>query len=555
MTAPAMPVPTPVPLPPHFPVTFDPPELAMLPFQQDRQHVPAPMTPLAAWYAAEGFAVGASRALAAYSVPMAFTVGHFNYYYYMAIAPNVPPEELPGLEAAAQAALMPAVGQFRERWEGEWLPELQRTWDGWAKFDLAGASLPRLSERLDECLALFQRIWEIHFRLLVPAMVGFSEFKGLHGQLFPGGNELDAYKLLQGFDNKSLEADRAFWDLSQVVDHDAELRALVTSTPAAELKGALAATPKGRDFLAAMESVLAQFGRRSDTVQELGDPSWIEDPTPLLSQIKACLEKGEDPQLRHQSMAAEREAAVAAAREKLANHPDELRGAFEALLAAAQGCSFLQEDHNYWIDQRGLHEVRQVCMEVGRRLASSGKLDRAEDVFMFTGPELKALVASGASGKETAATRRAEMSHWQTIVAPPMVGTDYGPPPDNPITRAIMRFFGGPPPASEERTIRGNAGSAGKVTGVARLAMSLDDAELLVPGEILVAPTTSPPWTALFGIAAAVVTDTGGALSHCAIVAREYGIPAVVGTGVATAMIRTGQTVEVDGSNGVVRIL
>jgi phosphohistidine swiveling domain-containing protein len=536
-------------------VTFDPPEMAMLPFQQDRQHVPAPMTPLAAWYAAQGFAVGASRAMAAYEVPMAFTVGHFNYYYYMAIAPNVPPEELPGREAAAQAALMPAVGQFRERWEREWLPELESTWAEWERFDLAAASLPRLAERLDECLALFQRIWEIHFLLLVPAMVGFSEFRELYGQLFPGGGELDAYKLLQGFDNKSLQADRAFWDLSQAVDRDEWLRSIVVATAADELGAVLAASERGREFLETANAVLAQWGRRSDTVQELGDASWTEDPRPLFAQIKACLEKGEDPQQRHQSMAAEREAAVAVARQKLAGQPPEVLGAFEALLGAAQNTSFIQEDHNYWIDQRGLHEVRQVCMEVGRKLAAAGQLASADDVFMFSTSELKDLIATGASDAETAASRRTEIEHWRTVVAPPMVGTDYGPPPDNPITRAIMRFFGGPPPASDERTIRGNAGSAGSVRGVARLVMSLDEADELAPGEILVAPTTSPPWTALFGIAAAVVTDTGGALSHCAIVAREYGIPAVVGTGVATARIRSGQMIEVDGSNGVVRLL
>jgi pyruvate,water dikinase len=215
----------------------------------------------------------------------------------------------------------------------------------------------------------------------------------------------------------------------------------------------------------------------------------------------------------------------------------------------------LQEDHNYWIDQRGLHEVRQVSMEIGRRLVASGQLAIPDDVFMFTAPELKELIVSGASGKETAMKRRTEMDHWRTVTPPPMVGTDYGPPPDNPITRAIMRFFGGPPPASEPTIVRGHAGSDGVVRGVARQINSIDDAGTLAPGEILVVPTTSPPWTAFFAIAAAVVTDTGGALSHCAIVAREYGIPAVVGTGVGTKTIRSGQTIEVDGTNGVVRIL
>jgi pyruvate,water dikinase len=246
---------------------------------------------------------------------------------------------------------------------------------------------------------------------------------------------------------------------------------------------------------------------------------------------------------------------VAEAREKLVSHPVDLTGQFEALLGAAQSCSFLQEDHNHWIDQRGLHEVRQVSLAVGRRLVEAGKLASSDDVFLFTVPELRELASGTASGIDTAGKRRAEMARWATITPPSLVGTDYGPPPDNPITRAIGRMFGAPPQASDDNVIRGNAGSRGKVSGIARVINTIDEADRLGVGEILVAPTTSPPWTPLFGIAAAVVTDTGGALSHCAVVCREYGIPAVVGTQVATSRIRDGQPVEVDGDEGAVRLL
>ncbi|MBL8126668.1 MAG: hypothetical protein JNM64_03455 [Chloroflexia bacterium] len=117
----------------------------------------------------------------------------------------------------------------------------------------------------------------------------------------------------------------------------------------------------------------------------------------------------------------------------------------------------------------------------------------------------------------------------------------------------MVRFFGGPPQISETPgQLKGTPGSRGTVTGVARVARTLDDARHLEPGEILVAITTMPPWTPLFGIASAVVTETGGPLSHCAIVAREYGIPAVVGAAGATRAIQTGQEITVDGSGGLV---
>src|SRR5690606_28312124 len=108
--------------------------------------------------------------------------------------------------------------------------------------------------------------------------------------------------------------------------------------------------------------------------------------------------------------------------------------------------------------------------------------------------------------------------------------------------------------SAEPGRIRGNAGSRGIATGVARVARTLDEARALQPGEILVAITTMPAWTPLFGTAAALVTETGGALSHAAIVARDYGLPAVVGAIGATHAIKTGQVITVDGTSGLVTI-
>ena len=125
------------------------------------------------------------------------------------------------------------------------------------------------------------------------------------------------------------------------------------------------------------------------------------------------------------------------------------------------------------------------------------------------------------------------------------------------LSDALGKFFGAPVGQNDaaEDTVAGNAGSSGKVRGTARVVRSLDEADKLGVGEILVAESTSPSWTPLFGIAAGLVTDTGGILSHCAVVAREYGIPAVVGTGVATSMITDGQTIEVDGDAGRVYLI
>jgi pyruvate,water dikinase len=123
------------------------------------------------------------------------------------------------------------------------------------------------------------------------------------------------------------------------------------------------------------------------------------------------------------------------------------------------------------------------------------------------------------------------------------------------IRRLTERFWGGDiAPAAESNVVKGNAASRGTARGRARLIMSLGESAKLQAGEILVCPSTAPPWTPLFAIAAAVVTDTGGILSHSAICAREYGIPAVVGTQTGTQRIPDGAMITVDGALGTVVI-
>jgi pyruvate,water dikinase len=146
---------------------------------------------------------------------------------------------------------------------------------------------------------------------------------------------------------------------------------------------------------------------------------------------------------------------------------------------------------------------------------------------------------------------------FERMPVPPTLGMPpSGEPASDPVSVALKKFFGAPPLATDDRTvIRGNSGSPGKPTGVARVVRSLAGAGKLQPGDVLVVETTAPPWTPLFATAVAVVSDTGGILSHCAVVAREYGIPAVVGTDSATSILVDGQSIEVDGDAGTVRLV
>jgi pyruvate,water dikinase len=256
------------------------------------------------------------------------------------------------------------------------------------------------------------------------------------------------------------------------------------------------------------------------------------------------------------------ERALSAAREVLASYPEAVRGQFEAMLQFGRQGAFLQEEHNFYIDQRGMALLRLFYLRVGQRFVDAGLIEETGDIFLLTVEEIHRVVGREfMTSKEQLGAlireRRNELVSARMIAPPPFVGDPpSGPPPtSNPMERAMVRFFGGPPQQAEDSNqIKGNSGSRGVVTGIARVARTLEEAKDLRPGEILVATTTMPAWTPLFGVAAAVVTETGGPLSHCAIVAREYAIPAVVGAHGATHRIQTGQTITVDGSSGIVTL-
>ena len=139
---------------------------------------------------------------------------------------------------------------------------------------------------------------------------------------------------------------------------------------------------EGGEFLTRLRAYLGEYGKRSDTIIELADPSWIEDPTIAINNLKAYLsDDAEDPQTHWNQLVVEREQFVADARERLAGYPEAVRGQFEMFMMAGQDGQRIQEDHNWWIDQMGNHQLRHVYLEAGRRLVAAGAIAEANDVF------------------------------------------------------------------------------------------------------------------------------------------------------------------------------
>jgi pyruvate,water dikinase len=308
-----------------------------------------------------------------------------------------------------------------------------------------------------------------------------------------------------------------------------------------------------REWRSRFREHLDRYGRMVYDL-DFAKPVPADDPAPILDTLKYYLRgEGKDPGERQRAATARREEATAATMARL-DAPR--RRAFRSLLRWTQRYVPLREDALADVGL-GWPLMRRMLFELGRRLAAAGAIERPDEVFWMQGDELReaaeALDAGRTELESLSGAVRERKSEWQAqrLATPP------------PLLPKGVRFLGMDwqrwmPARSGEPTggvIEGVGASSGRVTGRARVLRGPEDFGEMRPGEVLVAGITTPAWTPLFAVASAVVTDVGGPLSHGSIVAREYGIPAVLGTGVATRRIRSGHTVRVDGDAGTVTLL
>ena len=247
----------------------------------------------------------------------------------------------------------------------------------------------------------------------------------------------------------------------------------------------------------------------------------------------------------HSRVVADREAAERAALDALSASPRQL-AAFRRLLADSQHLVPVREEQvREWTLPWPV--MRRAVVRIGEELVKTGAIATVDDVFFLTRREALAGLAGEASPERADLARRREERDQQAVLVPPMI---VGRP--NFALRRLIEMFPRLVGAlqSERAVVSGTPASPGRATGRVRVVRGPGEFTTLEAGEVLVAPLTAPAWNALFTLAAAVVTDVGSAASHASIIAREYGIPAVVGCGDATTRLSSGMRVTVDGNTG-----
>jgi len=359
-----------------------------------------------------------------------------------------------------------------------------------------------------------------------------------------------------GYESMPIRQEKALYDLAEWVRTHPELAEYILDTPAADLVAHLlpasySQLPDWPAFCERLQTHLAAYGHSIYTL-DFGRPIPADDPATWIEMLKRWLAgTGRNPHTRQAELAARREAATATLLVRLKGWKRKL---FLKTLGWAQWLAPLREDA---IADAGLGypRLRQLLRELGRRLVAAGTLAQADDVFWLEETEVAVAAAALDQNTPIAAmtiATTARRARWEGL-------RHLSPPPKLPPGKKFAGIdISGMLPATAESqqgaTLKGIGASPGQVTARACVLHGPEDFGQMQPGDVLVAATTTPAWTPLFAMATAVVTDIGGPLSHGSIVAREYGIPAVMGTGVATRRIQNGQRITVDGSAGTVQL-
>lgn len=524
-------------------------------------HWPRGMTPMGMIWNEDGYNWGTQ--LAAETLPLppgrGITTRFAGTHIYASAIPVTDERQIMARAKRIEKSLPPFLGNFDEIWANR-RDELEEQWDYFRGVDLSSLSLQELGENLVQARAYHKRAFEIHFEIMYPLL---ANFVGFYGQCLEFGIDAgDVGKFLQGEDTKIMETDRAMWSLTAKA-RAAGLDPVFAGSEAEDLRAAIAtAGGAAAEWLAEFDEFLEVYGWRTEGSCDIALPSWVEDPTPALGTIKTFLQKDEmhDFDKARAALLAERDEAVDRARGALTA---EEQAVFDAGLASCRAANFpwWQDDHNYYLDLKVSLPMRWACQEIARRVGAENEDDM---IFLFW-PENMSLTSGETTYEDyrsIIAERRQYFEHWnqRRSTMPKMLGTI----PDAVDDPILIEIFGlnqqfldtikAANEGQEMNTLHGVAAAKGTARGVARVLNDADELHRLQPGEILVCESTSPNWTPAFAKIIGCICDGGGTLSHAAIVGREYGVPTVTAVGVATAVIKDGDIVEVDGTTGTVTV-
>ena len=431
----------------------------------------------------------------------------------------------------------------------------------------------RLMTAYDRCIGLYNELNQLHFELLLLAYGAYLTFFQFCQQAFPDMGMQVMTQMLAGYDTTMFRPDDELKALAaSALEHGVEGAFTEGRTPA-EVLAELGASDDGRAWIEDLES-----RKHPWFFMSTGDGfyhhhrAWADDlrlPFTAITGYIAQIREGTSLARPKDKLLAERD-RIAAEYSQLLSSPEE-RKSFDEMLGLCRHVFPHAEGHKFFIEHWGTSVFFNKMREIGAVMSENGFFENADDVFYLNIHEVHAALSDlglawsgGAAARGTVywpprIKRRKEilerLSHWTPppalgvvpeVINDPTVQLLWG------VTADRLRAWAN---QTEDEGVHGYAASPGVVEGTARVVRDVNDIGTVQQGEVLVCTVTAPSWGPVFPKIAAAVSDIGGMMSHAAIVAREYGLPAVVGTGHATKLIKTGDRVRVDGDNGTVTII
>ena len=568
----------------------------------DKIHAPEPMPPLdmlfqEAWqislsqYTTRVFCIPPAQGIAQRMVGC--------YMYICAVAP--PPDEIIGEKAALfEKRVFYVFEHYNELWD-KWLTKFKALGNEMIALEIPG-ELPKyvpedqvlpaprgyyasydLIESFDKLVHQMFKGWQYHFEMLNLTYLAYLMFGDVSRKLFPGISESAIGKMVAGAYVSMFRPEEELCQLSrQAVALSGVADILKSDQTAAGKIAELEKTSDGKQWLEALEKAKDPwFYVSCGSGWFHYEGSWINNLDIPFGYIKSYVERLENGETIERSLDKvdkERDETVAEYRKLIGT--DEDREAFDGAYNTVRTIYRYAEDHLFWVEH-WFHTIWfSKIREFGKLLVDNGMINEPDDIFMFNRYEIPEILTEVATAwalgvgipvrgdyyKAKAAKRRKILDaagKWNPTpalgvppeeVAEPFTIMLWGVTTDK-VKEWLKGMGAGEVNAEGVSELKGFAASAGVVEGKAKVLKLLKDVMELEPGDILVCPTTNPSWAPVFTKIKAAVTDIGGLTSHAAIVCREYGVPSVTGTGIATSVIKTGDIIRVDGDTGVVTIV